>query len=556
MRGALGDALLPGERPPGWVWLALGLACVPFFLQLDYTFWGSETRWAFVSRIMLDTGSWFDPQLGWRFYGDKPLLSYWTIVLAALPSGHVNEVTSRLPSALAGVGTVWVSAWMAARLHGRGAAFWTGAVLATAYGVFSWARVASADMLNLFFSVAALAVYVESVVAWRSWQVPLFFVLLAVGGHAKGTPAILVPLAVAGVDAAVARRTDLLRHIGWIAVWALVFVLLYAAPFVASWHARGDWALFDLMWRENVTRATDAYDHVEPVWYYLAIVPLLFLPWSAFLPAALVGGVRGARVDRGVRFALIGFVVVLVLFSASESRRTYYILPILPFAALLVVAVARRVVAARRDGARPWLGEGWLAIPVLLTGALVGLAGIVVVAGGVISPPLGAIEAVLPGSRPLAFGLGAVGVAAAVSAWHGRTEQGLRLVAALAFGIALAFSTSVQTLRDARKVERRFAAEIRERFPDQRVAYFHGADGAMRWYAGGDDVASKPGDIVHMIEQSGDSIFVVCATSSCERWLPVENRLVCQPRAEAVSPALGPWIPAKTQYALYFCVRR
>lgn len=556
MRGGLGGALLAGERPAGWVWVALALVCVPFFLGLDHTFWGSETRWTFVSQAMLDSGEWFDPQLGWRFYGDKPLLSYWTIVLAALPSGRVDEVASRLPSALAGLGAVWITAWMAARLHGRRAAFWAGVVLATAYGFFSWARVASADMLNLFFTTAALAVYAESIVAWRRWQIPLFFVLLALGGHAKGTPAILIPLAVAGVDALVARRTELLRHARWIALWALAFLILYAAPFVASWQARGDWALFELMWRENVTRATDAYDHVEPVWYYLAILPLLFLPWSAFLPAALVGGARGARIDRGVRFALVAFVVILVLFSASESRRTYYILPILPFAALLVVAVSQRALAAFREGTRPWVGEGWLSVPVVVTGSLLALVGVAVLVGGLVSEPLGAVEAALPGSRPLALVLGALGAAAAISALRNRTEQGLRLLAALAFGIALAFSTSVQALRDSLKVERRFAADIRERFPDERLAYFHGAIGALRYYAGGDDVASRPGDIVRMLEQPGDSILVVCSTSSCEKWLPEEDRLVCVPRGEAHSLAVGPWIPAKPRYALYLCVRR
>jgi hypothetical protein len=186
----------------------------------------------------------------------------------------------------------------------------------------------------------------------------------------------------------------------------------------------------------------------------------------------------------------------------------------------------------------------------------VGLAGVAMLVGGVISEPLGAIEAALPGSRPLAFGLGALGVAAAVSALRKHTEQGLRLIAALAFGIALAFSTSVQTLRDTLKVERSFAAEIRERFPGQRLAYFHGTAGALRYYAGGNDVAGQPGDIVRMLEHSGDSILVVCTWSSCEKWLPPEHRLLCQPRAQAGSPAVGPWIPAKPQYALYLCVRR
>ena len=46
---------LPGERMALSAGLLL-LACLPFFLGLDHTFWGSETRWAFISRNMLASG--------------------------------------------------------------------------------------------------------------------------------------------------------------------------------------------------------------------------------------------------------------------------------------------------------------------------------------------------------------------------------------------------------------------------------------------------------------------------------------------------------------------
>jgi 4-amino-4-deoxy-L-arabinose transferase-like glycosyltransferase len=543
------------------VWLLLALVCAPLFLQLDHTFWGSETRWTFVSQTMLDTHAWFDPQLGWRFYGDKPLLSYWLIVLAALPTGHVDEVASRLPSVLAGIATVWITAWLAARLFGRGAALWAGLLLATSYGFFSWARVASADLLNLLFTTAAVAVYAESILAWRRWQIPVFFVLLAVGGHAKGTPAILVPLAVAGVDVLVARRRELLRHAGWIALWAGVFVVLYALPFVASWLERGDWGLFELMWRENFTRATDAYDHVEPAWYYLGILPLFFLPWSAFLPTALVGGVRGARLDRGVRFAGIACVVILALFSASESRRTYYILPILPFLALLLAGVVRQALAAARGGAdalgrAAWVGAGWIRVPTALTGVALLAAAAALAGGGLVSESLGAVVQALPAAPWIALAVGALGAGAIAAAWLGRLEAGLRVLGAAAFAIVLVFCTSVQTLRDSLKVEKRFAAQIRREHPGERLAFFHGAVGPLRYYAGGDDVAGQPGEIVKMLEHSGDSILVVCDWSSCERWLPEENRLGCLPRGESISPGLGAWFPPEREYGLYLCVRK
>src|SRR5262245_56403162 len=105
------------------------LATIPFFLNLGgLPAWGSEQRWLSIAREMRASGHWLEPTLEGEFYGDKPLLSYWTIVVASWVTGGVNEAAGRLPSAIAGLATVLLTGWLAARLRGRGIAVLAGGV--------------------------------------------------------------------------------------------------------------------------------------------------------------------------------------------------------------------------------------------------------------------------------------------------------------------------------------------------------------------------------------------------------------------------------------------
>ena len=550
--------VLPGERMALVPAVLLLLACLPFFLGLDHTFWGSETRWAFISRNMLASGDWLEPRLyGDYFYGDKPLLSYWLVALVAAPLGGVSEFTARLPSALAASGAVLVTGWLAARLLGARWSLAAGAVLATSYGYLSWARVASADPLNLLFITAAIAVYVEWLLHRGRWCLPAFFCLLAAGGHAKGTPAILIPVSVVGVDVLLARRWELLREAPRIALWTAVAALVYLAPFGASYLDRGDARLFELMLRENFTRALDAYDHVNPPWYYLGILPLYLLPWTLWLPGGLVAAAGRARERAGVRFALLAFLVIVAVFSASESRRSYYILPALPFAALVLAASWQAAVEALGSGAaRAALWRASLFVPAgLFALLLVGVALVALLKGGA-HPGLGPIVEALPGLVPVALVLLALG-AALVAASVRRRPLTMLVAAGLgAWLIALYFATGVQALREQRKQERQVAAQLLERFPDERVFFYHGAIGPLRWYVGGEDVARERRDVRDALGESGAHALVACSASSCREGFPDERRLVCLPVLDSASPAIGAWIEARDQYRVFRCVRR
>src|SRR6202011_2058808 len=95
-----------------------------------------------------------------------------------------------------------------------------------------------------------------------------------------------------------------------------------------------------MVYRENVVRFFEPFDHRGPIYLYVYVIFALMAPWSALLPAALVEAHHLRRIDaepaRADRFVLVYFWATFIFFTLSGSRRSYYILPILPAAAILV----------------------------------------------------------------------------------------------------------------------------------------------------------------------------------------------------------------------------
>jgi 4-amino-4-deoxy-L-arabinose transferase-like glycosyltransferase len=148
---------------------------------------------------------------------------------------------------------------------------------------------------------------------------------------------------------------------------------LYYVPFALS-HSRAhsDTGLY-MVFRENVVRFFEPFDHRGPVYLYLYVIFGLMAPWSVFIPAALLEVHRKARsaaaralADADL-FALVYFWGTLAFFTLSRSRRSYYLLPILPAAALLVARLLSER-AALWPPARRLLNLGYCA----LAGAVIG----------------------------------------------------------------------------------------------------------------------------------------------------------------------------------------
>ena len=301
--------------------------------------WGAEWRWAIITDRMLSSHDYLHPYRWARAYYDKPLGSYWLVAIFAKLFGGLNEWVARLPSVLAALGVIWCTYRLGTRLLSRSTGLLAGWILATSIMFVVWGRVAGADMLNLAGTIAAVTWYFERKDQPGFVTYFVFFLILAVASWMKGLIAPAVAMLVLIPD--LLREQNWRRHLHMkLALAGVLGAAIYFVPFVLSllvggedYDSNGLWLVF----RENFVRYFNAFDHKDPVYLYLYALPLYQFPWSIFLPFAIVGTVqRWQTMTPASRWVVWSVLLVFVFLTASTSRRSYYILPILPFAALMV----------------------------------------------------------------------------------------------------------------------------------------------------------------------------------------------------------------------------
>src|SRR5690606_24286947 len=91
-----------------WPWIAaLAVAVLFAGIGLRDPWPADEPRFAQVAREMVESGRWLFPTRGGEFYPDKPPVFMWLIALFYQITGQLR-IAFLLPSALAGLGTLWL----------------------------------------------------------------------------------------------------------------------------------------------------------------------------------------------------------------------------------------------------------------------------------------------------------------------------------------------------------------------------------------------------------------------------------------------------------------
>ena len=335
----------------------LGLATVvaiAFALDLGRAdFWDpGESRYVETVREMMVTGNWLDPTLNFLPYYDKPPGYLWLVGAAFEVFGR-NEWAARLPSVAAAVLTIALIVVFAWRRLGPRAALGAGVVLATTIQFVVLGRSVRMDMVLTLLTTATL---LQAFVLWErrdtssaeepraTW--PLY-VFPAAGLLVKGPVAVLLPALIV-IAFLVATRTPFRPQRVRPGIGALLALTLIAAWYTSQAIRAPDY-LWTFLWQHNFGRffGRALAGHREPIWYYLWILPITFLPWTLFIPGALrYGRHRAQRGDRLASFLLAWGIVPFVFFSISRAKLATYLLPIFPALALLVAAYLDRVLRA------------------------------------------------------------------------------------------------------------------------------------------------------------------------------------------------------------------
>lgn len=463
----------------------LALVALLLFLPGAWTrdLWApDEPRYAQVAREMVLSGDWLVPRDNQKLYTDKPPLLFWLIGLSSLPAGDVGEASARLPVILCAVGTVLLTAGLGRLWFGRFGGFAAGLILATSLRGFVSAQWVQTDGPLAFFVTLSIL----GMARVRAGEGPARWpdLLLVHGGIAgallaKGPVGFALPLLVACGWAAAERRPGFLWRLQpWLLVAAAAPALAWAAA--AAHFSQGQYALGETLRRHVLERFAHGMHHVRHPLYLLAVFPLELLPWSAFLLAWAAPPTPVAPQARaGRRLAFLWLLLPLMLFTLSAEKRSVYLLPLMPAAALLVAG-------AWPPGRWPQAGEAGRARSLVPFAALLALSGLVL--GLCVALPASRlppeIAARLPRWAPALWAAGAASVAAAAAGWRaarrGRGRAALGWAgaagAALLLGASLAVAPLVDPLKSARSICERAQRRLQagERlcvFPFYRAAY-------------------------------------------------------------------------------------
>ncbi len=318
---------------------------------------GAEDRWAAIVREMRSSGDWFHPTRNGVSYFDKPLLSYWLIGLVAAIADRLDEAILRVPSVVAALVTLATTIHLGRRLGTEREARTAGWLLLATFGILVWARKGEADMLNLASILLAVAWY------WRRRERPGFasymglYAICFIGSQAKGLVAFVVPMLVILPDLLHGQRWRAHLRLSHLLAFAIGVGLFLLPLAIADRTAtEGMESGLALAFHESAGRYVRPWDHTEPFYVYFLYVPVLAFPWIplGFGVARRVWS-RWSELRWPDRWLISATLLVFGFFTVSGSRRLYYILPILPFLALLGARFLPSTSRSRALRAQFWL---------------------------------------------------------------------------------------------------------------------------------------------------------------------------------------------------------
>ncbi len=172
----------------------LALLSLVYFINLGrLSLWEpNESLNAEISREMLESGDYIVPRFNYQVSEQKPPLTYWLACLSYRLFG-INELSVRLPGAIAGVGIILFTFGIGATLFSVRAGLLAAAMTALTARVFFLARRLSTDALLIFFLTAAAYFLIRGIQRRSSvaWALAYFFAGL--GFLTNGPSALLIP---------------------------------------------------------------------------------------------------------------------------------------------------------------------------------------------------------------------------------------------------------------------------------------------------------------------------------------------------------------------------
>lgn len=365
-----------------WIFFAVVIVAV-YFTGLNIPLLGpDEPRYSQVAREMFERNDWITPTLGGFDWFEKPALLYW-LQIASYKIFGVSEFAARFGSTLFGLGTIF-ALWLLGRNSPQinadehesesqrsqtkdqksktDFAYWLALIAASSAGLIAFSRGASFDIILTFPTTAALVSFFIFDQSEKKSGVSFYFSIfgfyffVGVALIAKGLVGIVFPFAIVAFYYLLRLKFPSGFFIVSL-IWGTILSLLVASAWYLPIYQVNGWKFIDDFFiQHHFQRYTsNKYQHPQPFFFFLWVLPLMTIPWLPFFVAAvwkqikfLISKFKNQSSESETQssklrtqnsklstFAWAWMLVPLVFFSFSGSKLPGYILPALPAALIL-----------------------------------------------------------------------------------------------------------------------------------------------------------------------------------------------------------------------------
>ena len=356
-----------------------------------------EPRYTYVAWEMAQSGHYFTPVRNGEYYAHKPPLMFWLIQAGTLlTKGEYNGISGRLPTLLGIVLALWAFVRISALWYDRETAWWAMFILSTSFLFWHKAGTGQIDMLLLGLELCALWFLFKNDETPALWNSVAAFLFMGLAILAKGPVGLIVPCGIYfTVRVMSGRKKDVLKK-QWL--WGIPLALSLPGAWLLLAKAGGapDAYFRELLFDQNLGRVQGSFGgHYKPVYYYLKYLVTDFMPWTFFMPAAVMVLISGKhntlsnpyrgqtrisnpdlpvtvnQKDRKTRGLLAWILFVVVFFSLCGGKRNLYILSVYPAASLLLASA----LPGMADMSKRW--KNWSVYPLMVIFGLLGLGGLI-----------------------------------------------------------------------------------------------------------------------------------------------------------------------------------
>ncbi len=345
------------QRLPLLLLVLLGLVVIGLDLGGSSLHNQDEALHAVIAREAASDGNWLPLTYMGRPYYNKPPLRIWLTALTFKAAG-VSEWTVRLWSGVFGLATVVVLYLLGRRLYGERTGLLAALILLTSHQYIynHCVRTGETDSMLIFCWTSGLLLLQLATTEGNRKLLYLSAVALGLCGMVKhlGFIPIVLLIAIGYLLLSGALRTFPWR--AWLA--ALGMLLAIALPWhLMMWAVEGrpfvqKYLLGEVVKKRLEARGGGPGSLPTGTWSSFATLARGFFPWSCLLPFAILAVPRGAELRRRWLMPLLWLGVAMGVTVLSGRKFSWYVLPALPAAAILVAGLLDRFLA---DTSSLWL---------------------------------------------------------------------------------------------------------------------------------------------------------------------------------------------------------